>query len=299
MKKLVTLLMVFSIPANAVVIIPPVVYFISVSLATFFANALVAIVGWAAVQGFSEKVYGGKTAFEIGRFAFSCIGKAIMLIAAMAFAVTFFPPFDLTSAAVTGAAAASAALVFLSLSKARRLLVEKEKSRLVATVVGLALFAGAVTTASSVLSLETTVVYRSADLTSTETAPATGFGQPFAGIAEIQPAQAKAMLPTAPSQEAAAPSKAKILASQLWFFPQNATKCNIYSDDALVLEASPAGQCFYPSGQQLVKAFCPVALTADKLGRQGRQVRITSTGSCGQYYDAIASQNGFEIKSSG
>ena len=261
---------------HAIVIIPPVVYFVTLSISTFISSSVVSLLLFGALKGFADRKYFGKSLFDILQKIKSGVSTFIMAISCMFLALLAIYPIDLESTLI--AAAISAALFLLlkfvfSLREFGALGSSKKRSLLISWL-ALALFIGIAFSFSALLSIQSYRVitgsgggYPSQQAEKSPLAPLaellTGQGAPSSAESQnllIAPTESKksssvpseaqgseligAIQAPSPSKAAASPTSApaSLPEQKIWFIPQSAAPCTIFADSS-VQSFTPSYSC--------------------------------------------------------
>src|SRR3989338_3859456 len=144
----------FFSPANAIAIIAPTVYVISVSILGLIANLIISIIAFVAIQGFASKTFAGKSMYEIVKVFYSILGKIFLYTISLATGIFVSEPFDLNTSILSGAIAAGISFAVLSLFHAREIFLDEKRFNYVKSIALFSIFVLIAGSASSFYSLK-------------------------------------------------------------------------------------------------------------------------------------------------
>ena len=277
--KAVVVLAALAANASALVIVPPTVYFLTLSLSAFLANAVVSLFIFGAFKGVMGKKLWGRSVFEVASSGVSALGTAIVALLAMAGAAYLIQPLDLQSAA---ACAVCAGVIFLAI---KAVLSSKEyivsgggRRALAISWLSMAAFVALAAGVSSVLAVEERSISTTGGY----------YPQQGGGIMQdvvsgfSQAAQAPALNEEGKTlaggmKEPAVPG-ANAIASRMWFLPTSQGEC-IIEVGTFRKAFVPAYSCAVLRDDGKTRMFCPVWVDAAEIGQAGT-VAFKATGSC-------------------
>ena len=289
-KIFLALFIVFLAPfAKAIVIVPPTIYFATISVATFAANAFIGLLAWIALSGLFNKKFFGKRLSEIFSRIFSAMKKIFIAIFSMLAAVFVVNPievFSIIEGAVVAAIVCGALLFLSNYSSYRSVEIERKKNLLKSTAV-FSLIVLLLFGASAYSSLEIKILPQGKPLQGAygnvsdyavglpdmvqkigqnlPTAPS--IGAPL-GEGQKQPAERKDI-------EA---GKEKVFSGELWFFPKSSNECRV-KVGSQNFSFKPQFNCYFLGNGVPLRVFCPVKISANEVNQKGT-AEVTAGGSC-------------------
>ncbi|MBU1975256.1 MAG: hypothetical protein KKG59_02515, partial [Nanoarchaeota archaeon] len=146
---------------TALVFIPPIIYFASVSLIGFITNMFLFLAVWLAIKGFINRSYFGKPVHEIVSIVLGWIGKIVIIILSAIVPLLVLKPIIPLEIAISSLIAGVICLIVLFLNDFRRirLIQKKEKLAMVRSVTLLSLVVIIITFASASFALETKALH--------------------------------------------------------------------------------------------------------------------------------------------
>ncbi|MBU1198015.1 hypothetical protein KJ765_05925 [Candidatus Micrarchaeota archaeon] len=295
--------------AHALVVVPPTVFFLTLSISSFLVNAVVSLLLFGALKGFTNRTYFGKSVFHLLSSGVSALGTAFLALSAMLVSAFLIYPLDYESAALS---ALSAGVLFLILKwvsafRAYRNVPSHTKTSLVSSWVLLALFIAFATGVSSVLAMDVIVVntderieYVSAYQ---ESSPNSLI--PDGWLPDLDASKGMAQAPSEPSEilgredDALAEAKMDVITTaftRMWFQPSSDGECRIRVG-ALEKTIHPLFACQSEEDGARKRIFCPVSVSSDELTVRG-SVAFVASGSCSDRGTVFISDTGFERISS-
>ncbi|MFH1200395.1 MAG: hypothetical protein V1708_04975 [Candidatus Micrarchaeota archaeon] len=277
--------------ANALVIVPPTVYFLTLSLSAFLANAVVSLFIFGALRGLLGRKLWGKSVFEVASSGVSALGTAIVALFAMACAAYFIRPLDLPSAALCALAAGVIFLAFKIVLSFKEYIVSPGTRRALAiSWLSLAAFVALAAGVSSVLAVEERSIstfggyypqypQQGAGMAQgvandlVQNAPAPGAAQKEQAGEMAKEKEGDAGIIVEPNQPG--PSAA---ISRLWFQPMSQNEC-VVTIGSFGKSFSPSYSCAVVRNGERARALCPVWVDAAQIGESGA-VAFSATGSC-------------------
>lgn len=296
MRSLVLLFLVLLAScAHAIVIIPPTVYIVTISLASFIGNAIILIVGWIAVSGIAAKKFFGKSVSEIMAFTFSGIKKLVVAVVSMLAALLLFNPIEIFSILTASLAAAIITLALLALGSYSkyRLVGKTEKTRLLRSTVFFAAIVFVLSALAISVSLEITQVNASPEgLFAKQAVQETDFR---IGLPDASKEMASAPAASAPMDTAGEDAEKKVGgADRIWFYPAGAKPC-IVIVGSKVFEFAPTNNCYFLENSAPQRMVCPVSISIAEVSARG-SVNVSATGSCSYEGTIIVSETGFLVE---
>lgn len=291
--------------AYSIAIIPPIIYIATLSIGSFIVNLCIFAALWMATKGIIDRAYLGKKVHEIVRLLFRLIGGSIALLLSATISIIIFNPLNTEEIIFSSATAAFISLTLFWLSNFReyRLVQKQEKISILKSVAAFSALVFLATFISASTSLETKILRTNdAGIRQSPESPLLEFSKPnekrtpesfMRDQAGIQPSENKKEI-SMPEPHDVATKKT------LLFYPQNANRCEIYSDDTLISALKPSQNCYYyKNNNEMEKIYCPVILDISDVTKnlidQSTTVNIDSRGSCEEKYSATLTKEGFKI----
>ena len=303
--KLSALLILFLLPfAGAIVIVPPTIYFVTLSIATFIANSIIGLLAIIALSGLVDKKFFGRKLSEIFSFIFSAVKFTSIAIVSMLVALLIVNPVEINSVLLGSFLSAIVCCSVLLISDYSKYRVSdpKEKNELFKSTLIFSVFVLILFSVSTLTSIETKII---AGAESQYGAPAQdAFGGIFDGLSQKSTAPIAAnsisneMGTSAPSDYDAYPREAKagvLEVSELWFQPNNLEECiiNIGNQE---FSFKPENNCYYyENGNSIVRTICPIKITIDEITQKGNLL-VTASGSCSEN-TTVSADVAFRIES--
>jgi len=302
------ILFLFLFPiANAIVIVSPTIYFVTLSIATFIANSIIGFLALIAVSGMLNKTFFGKKVSEIFAFLFVSIKKFVIGIISMIIALLLINPIEISSI-IQGAIVAAVifGLLFLLSEYSKfKISISQKKNNILKSATIFSLLVLIIFTFSALTSLEIKVI------AGDDSQPSLGADQKQDSFLDVfndsvsevasAPAARESISPSAgkPSpQEDYAPSydnieEKKIILNELLFFPENKEKCKVkVGEQSFVFE--PQYSCYSAEGLLPERIYCPVKVSFYEINQLG-DVQVIATGSCKDSF-AISLESGFRVE---
>ncbi|MFH1448546.1 MAG: hypothetical protein ABIG39_06815 [Candidatus Micrarchaeota archaeon] len=279
------LLVLIPQPLHGIIIVPPVVYFLTLSLSTFLVNALVSLLLFGAFRGLLSRRYLGRTTYELARAGISAAGNGLITIGCMVASAIIIYPVDSGGLVFSGVLSGMLFLCFKLVSGFREysLAANTKKRSILLSWALMSVFIALVTGISANLALEVHAIHTDAwENVQTEDA-----WEPIVG--EQKSAQ-KADVPAAGIGYV---GDAYSYDERIWFMPGDGGECKVIIGD-FRKSFSPAFLC--AAGEDRKRTFCPVWVSHDEVGERGN-VAFTASGSCEDSGEVFISDYGFgEIK---
>lgn len=310
--------------AQAIVIIPPVVYFVTLSISTFLSSALVSLLLYGGLKGIADRKFFGKNAYQLLLEAKGAISNGLLALISMFAAVFAIYPVDAKSAIEAAALAGGLFLIIKAILSIRRLANADGASRrsLVISWLVLAAFIGLATGISAMVSMQTYRIHTGfggylpaqiqennaleplADLISGVKAPQLGVSksgtEAKAGAAKSEDEAAGAPLSSSPqaspsigngSQASPAPlpsTPAPVVLNKLWFLPKSGEACKIFGP-GYSQDFTPTFNCI----SEGIRIFCPIEVPFSQVNSRG-EAQFIGTGSCEGMVEVTVTDLGFE-----
>lgn len=287
---------------NAIAIIPPVIYFVTLSISTFLMNAIVSLLIFGFLSGLSRRKYLGKSLYETLGFTLSIIGTGFLTIFAMVVSIILLSPIDLSGVLICGLFSALLAFCAKMLLSFRQFLASdaRLKRSIILSGIALALFVAFATSLSAAFSMEVhRIPLKASGSTELEYGQSSEsgiskLGDMVFGIANSAPQMAKTYAAKeSGSQLMPTPSQApKAIEKVLWFIPISGDICEIHAQ-GFVKSFQPTFNCYFEENGAKQRIYCPVFVNIDSIKIRG-DVQFVGTGGCAGSTDAIATDSGFE-----
>ncbi len=287
--------MFFSL-VHAIVIVPPVVYFATLSIATFISNSIIALLALLAVSGIVNKKVFGKKISELFSAFFSGIKIIFISLFSMLISIFIIWPIELISIIQGSLVAALICFCFLFISDYSKFrIVNKErkskiiKSSLIFSIIILFVFGISANFSTSIEILTNN---------SKESYQSTPFDDVLSSVSDSMGVVASESLvdqayKSAVSDYDYAEEKSKIILSEIWFYPENKSDC-IVQLGTQKFTFTPEFSCFVYENSVPSRIFCPVKISADKVLEKGK-INASASGSCIDSFEVIVSNDSFEV----
>ncbi|MCX6778558.1 MAG: hypothetical protein NT157_06815 [Candidatus Micrarchaeota archaeon] len=277
MKRILLFLLCLAPMAFPVVIVPPVIYFLTLSLSAFLSNALVSLVVFGALKGVTMHKYLGKSAYELAKIILSASGTAMIAIACMLASVIMVYPLDLQSAAISAllAGVLFLAVKFISIFADYRLSEKAKQRSMAASLILTAIFIALATGASAFMAVDMQKIgvqhYEQYEEASQE---------PWSSM--TQDYLAKEAAPVSIPEEA----------SKLWFTPKSGGKC-VITVGSFTESYEASFSCSVEEGGAMKRVFCPIPVPHEQVPDRGR-VNFRASGACEDAGVVLISDSAFE-----
>lgn len=283
----------FSISAGAIVIVPPAIYFVTLSVATFIANSIIGLLALVAVSGLAGKKFFGKKLSELFSYFFAWLKKAAIALFSMILPVFLVKPIELFSVLLGAFLAFAVCFVvfFASNYSTYRVSVKKEKTSMFFSGALFSLFIFGLFCFSAFASIETQLVQTK------------GFGdfysqaEPLPGLeipsADAFPAGAQSPQAKESAQETTKPLAGTFIGPKLWFYPLTSKECTVVLGSQS-FSFTPSESCYFTENNATVRIFCPVFISLDNITQRG-PIDLAATGSCMAQDRITVFDYGFEV----
>jgi hypothetical protein len=247
--------------AQAVVIAPPVVYWVTLSLSTFVANMLVTLFMYAAVRGFASKKLFGKSMAEIFGFVFSMIGKFIIAMIASLVALIWISPISFPEILIASLIALLISLAVSFLAEYREFRVSGSPSRALLSITLFSILVAGLTFVSAFYALQTQVIVADG---SREPVPAVSLA-PSMGLFTPSQSSAPAMMDEVrdtddyemQKSDSTSPATEKKDTKTIRIIPISDAPCTVSSKDSTETFI-PEFTCVAGEGLSQRRIYCPV-----------------------------------------
>lgn len=261
---------------SAVVILPPIVYFASISIASFLANALISLGALAAVAGVANWKLFNSPASAIISALFGIASKLFIGILSMTVALIAFFPVSMQQIILSASSVlvVSAILLFLRDYRLFRASPKTMKLQLLKQTVAFALFFAIIFAPSAYFAIEHRII---------RTQPETALPDSASGLSGSEIGDAPFLPdPGGAAKQAMAPS-AQAIAGQrqgdliLWFMPQSNEDCivEIGMEEGIF---KPKSECKLQPDVFSEPQLCPVSIRVPRQCQ--KDLRILAKGSC-------------------
>ncbi|GEM_PF-2391265 len=297
------LLVFFSFNAGAIVVVPPVIYFVTLSIATFLANALIGLLAIVAVSGIANKKFFGKKLSELVYYFFGWIKKILIAVFSMLAAVFLIKPIEIISIIQGSIAALVTCLVlfFISNYSVFRIVSKQEKTRLLRSAVFFSLVISLLFGFAAFTSIETQIIATKG--LGNFYPENKSIGSDFGLNIPFDDALPKANAPVSTQQPYISegvqdtqgePVQDKtFLGLNLWFYPLTNNECNV-TIGSQYFSYAPSESCYFLDNGVPVRIFCPVQVFHSQITQRG-PADLTASGSCQAIQKINVLDNGFEV----
>ncbi|MFH0817365.1 MAG: hypothetical protein V1909_01900 [Candidatus Micrarchaeota archaeon] len=283
---LLTLICLIS-PAFTVVIVPPVVYFLTLSLSAFISNAIVSLLVFGALKGLTMRKYFGKSTYELARAFLSASGTALIAISCMLASALIVYPLDVPGAALSAllAGVLFLAVKFISIFAEFHLSEPQKKHSIAVTILLTAAFITLATGVSAMLAIDIQKMNGRYSFQDSQV------GLPQYPQAVQAPGISSAAQDTA--KEAWKPSASEMQAAKtLWFTPKSPGECSITIGN-FAISSQASFTCVIDDGGEKKRAFCPISIRHSQIQETG-SLAFNATGACADSGIVVVSNRGFE-----
>lgn len=291
-------LIFFAKIAEAIVIVPPVIYIATFSIGTFVLNAFIMTSAYMAGRGLIDRFYFGKHLHELVGIAFSYVGSIVLIMSSSFVAISFFDPIDARSLFYASVFSSFLSFLVMGLNNFRKYLLADSygKNEAILRLIALSSVVFIITFISGYFSISTRILKKSEPygLTLEKNARNSPINLNFGIDFSAKEKSADSL------EEKPAPAPLPVSEKTIWFNPYIEEKCEIYAGDKFVKSEAPSGKCFYFDGNNVARRIiCPVSLDIEEvrdatIGMNG-VTRIEGRGSCLDNYKVYVSDKGFKI----
>ncbi|MFH1471206.1 MAG: hypothetical protein ABIF01_05640 [Candidatus Micrarchaeota archaeon] len=273
--------------AFAVVIVPPLVYFLTLSLSAFLSNAIVSLLVFGALKGLTMRKYFGKSTYEIARGFLSASGTALIAISCMLASAIIVYPLDVPGAAVSAllAGVLFLAVKFISIFAEFHLSEPKKRRSITTAILLTAAFIMLATGVSAMLAIDIQTMGEHYS-----------FEDPRMGLSQYQQAVQEPGISSAVQDMAKEEQKPSALETQvaktLWFVPKSPGECSITIGN-FEISAQASFTCMIDEDGEKRRAFCPISVRHSQIQETGN-LAFSATGACADSGIVVVSSRGFE-----
>lgn len=288
MKKILLFILFFlslAASAQAIVIVPPVIYIATLSILSLIFNLLIGFFFWLAVQTVIFKGPGAAKGIQLVEGSISILGKIVPI-----FLLIFFmePLFDVSSLFGILFFALIITLIltfFLLLSHFRDIRNTLQKVPLLQSLLFSILFIFLITTAAVFFSVSFNAVYSN---------PSTPSANDAAGIAASSPSTiASDSTGYGKATDSTDAARSSMIVSEFWLTPTSSAPCVLsYSDQ--VLSFTPVKSCYQKTAQGFIRSFCPIKVSASQI-QADSLTQLEESGSCSGSFLAQSKNGGLEL----
>jgi len=290
MKILLLSLVIIIIPTvSAIVILPPVIYFVTLSIASFIGNIIIGLLAWVALSGLLNKQFFGKTLSELISYIFSTLKNIFIAIIAMIAGVFIASPIEIISvlAGALIAAIICCFLLYIANYSELRAVENKRKKKILKSNTFFSVIVFLLFSASAFLSIETQILpqdpaikdlyARGAVSGILEEKEIDAFediaGMPVSGVGAPLAETSKTQLPSQPD-DAVFPDSL----DSLWLYPVDSSTC-IVNIGNKTFNFTPKQNCYLLENNIPVRIYCPIEVTIEDISQKG-MLNVSATGSC-------------------
>ena len=283
--------------AEAIVIVPPIIYVASFSVGTFVLNTFMMTAVYMAGRGLVDRFYHGKQLHEIVGIAFSYLGYIFVIIATAFISIAIFDPIDARSLFYASVFSTFLSFLVMALNNFRKytLTDPHKRDEVVLPILVFSVIVFIITFVSAYFSISTSIIKKqdvpiktmvSEDVQNT---PSADFGINFEASKKTAGEYKK-------QDTSAALSETR---EDIWFYPFMNGICEIYAGGRLIKAEMPSGKCFYYDNSNNTKRMiCPIYLTFEELSRsqinKNVLIQIEGKGSCLDGYKVYISESGLK-----
>jgi hypothetical protein len=280
-NRLVVFLLLFAGFCKGIVIVPPVVYFITLSISAFLANALVSLLLFGALRGLLFRNYFGKTPYELLKSSVSIVGMTMVAVLSMLLSVIALYPTDFRDFVFSGLLAGVLFLLFESILKFReyRLVGNSERQSIAVSLILLSAFIAVATGVSANFAIE---------LKSMK-AQGAAYEERHDAVYDISH---KTESIGAPSLGIAQEKAYERGEGSIWFMPAGSGECFI-TIGSFSKSFSPSFRCLADEEGGKKRVFCPVQVPHYEIKERGL-LKFKAAGSCDDSGSVLVSDYGFE-----
>ncbi|MFH1587228.1 MAG: hypothetical protein ABID38_05190 [Candidatus Diapherotrites archaeon] len=292
------ILLTFLSSANAIVIIPPVVYVATISILTLVLNAFIGLFFWIAIQGVATKKLFGRPIHEILNFLIPSAGKILFALLLTVIFSLILAPVEINEIISTSILISVIFAAVLFLSKFREIRNTEHKSKVIASVAVFSIAVLAISFFSIMLSVEVISVSTEAGEELKEEFPGAGImddllpSSPYMGAPSMEkPA------PIADVGEGISPEDIEKKGSirSIWLVPDSGANCTLTIGETQ-LSFRPEKNCVEKIGSEIRRSYCPIEVTPSQIYGTG-QLQLKAGGSCSGEITILVSNNAFEVLS--
>ena len=324
MKKsilVLTLMLLYgSLQAQAIVFVPPIVYFTTISIVSFITNIFLALAVWLAVKGLANRLYFGQPLHTIVSNMLGWLGSSFVIVVSSLVPISVMHPIFVKDLALSSILAGLLCFLLLFVGSYRKIKAEQEyrkKSwiRIILTsivVIILSFVSASFAVKTSTLhndSAGNTKFTENSDIKIASGALSKAGAPSMVADSQSSPSPSmvskikkeigQEMQPSAPMVSDMPPENPKAASIKkidaLWFYPSDASTCRIYFDQKLVLSEKPEMNCYYiDDSNKKVKMYCPIQLKLDIASKEGKPFgTIQANGSCSDSFKVRIDESGF------
>jgi len=288
--------------ASAIVIVPPMVYFASISIAGFLANALISLGALAAVAGVANwKLFNSPMSAIISAI-FGAASRLFLGIFTMMVALIMFFPISVQQIVFSAFAVLvmSAFLLFLRDYRLFRASQKTVKMRLLGTTAVFALFFAIVFVPSAYFSVEYRIISTQQETAVPTSASDQSISESFDQLPslDLNGASKPAMAPSAQASADYLVAENSIVARQqqgdlvLWFLPQTNEDC-IVEIEGMKEIFKPKRECKLQPNMFSEPQLCPISIQVPRQCQ--KDLSISASGSCSDSLVVKCKNNQLEI----
>jgi hypothetical protein len=242
---------------SAVVVAPPVVYWVTLSLSTFFANMLVTLFMYAAAKGLATKTLFGKKLSNLLCFMFSMISRFVVAMVASLASLIIINPITIPEIIMCSLLSVALFLILFFLVSYREIRISSKQKKTVISIIFFGLLVGALTFVSAYYALEKQVIMGEIEK------PTIDLKDDFtASSADVSYAAGSPMeLEKSMGEEGASDivEPVKDAAKTIYLQPASAKLCTV-TTMGQTYEYEPKLDCVGGSGLSEKRIFCPIKI---------------------------------------
>lgn len=279
--------------ANAIVIVPPIIYIATFSLGSFILNVFTLTAFYMAAKGLLDRFYFGKQMHELVGIALAYLGCLVIIMATAIISIAIFDPIDARSLFYASIFSTFLSFLLIALSNFRKYTLADQylKNKMIMSMFMFSAIVFVITFVSAYYSISTSILKKDAVMNrsvangSAQSTPQDSFGVRNKS-ADFYEKESAAI----PSVEAD---------RVVWFYPFKDGICEIYAGGIFVKAEKSKGKCFYYGENNDTKRIeCPIGLDVAEVKNlqlsKSLPVQIEGRGSCLDAYRVYISEKGFK-----
>jgi len=283
--------------AEAVIIVPPVIYIATFSLGTFILNAFMMASVFMAGKGLIDRFYFGKHMHELVGIAFSYVGSMVVIMGASFASIAIFDPIDSRTLFYASIFSTFLSFLVMALGNFRKYLLADPYGRneAIMRLITFSILVFIITFISAYFSINTSVL-RKRVASGPSYADENSENVPLDLSVGLNFTREERSMDLSEKEKPL--SSASFAQETIWFNPYKVGQCEIYVSGKYVKSQEPAGKCFYYDRNMNAKrVICPIALDIADLKKialpMNREMQLEGRGSCLDNYRAYVTDKGF------
>jgi len=282
--------------ANAIVIVPPIIYFVTFSIGTFILNIFIMTAVYIASRGLINRFYFGRHMHEIVGILFSYLGYILTIISTSFISIAIFDPIDAKSLFYASIFSTFLSFLVMALNNFRRYVLSDRGRRndVIISMLVFSVIVFVITFVSAYFSISTSVIKkgdtfeRTADGDAQNSGPELNFG--------MNSASEKRNIGY--YDEKVSSQSRPITESSLWFSPYRDGLCEIYAMNKLIKAEKVLDRCFfYDINMNSKRIACPIGIDIKDVNSlnltTSGEVKFEGKGACLDSYSVHVTENGF------